>query len=130
LPDALALLLTEEDAAGAPARRRALDLLLALGADVGVSSTDTPWAPGSRLGASAQDRRLRSVPAAITWRCGGSNAAHANFVDDPTQPISTATTRMPLHGSNAMPAALGKPMTGCPGGMSGHRLARVDLHGQ
>jgi hypothetical protein len=30
LPDALALLLTEEYAAGAPARRRALDLLLAL----------------------------------------------------------------------------------------------------
>jgi hypothetical protein len=29
-----------------------------------------------------------------------------------------------------MSAALGKPMTGCPGGMSGHRLARGDLHGQ
>jgi len=35
LPDALALLLTEEYAAGATARRRALDLLLASGADVG-----------------------------------------------------------------------------------------------
>jgi hypothetical protein len=29
-----------------------------------------------------------------------------------------------------MSAALGKADEGCPSGLSGHRLARVDLHGE
>jgi hypothetical protein len=32
--------------------------------------------------------------------------------------------------SNAMSAELGKPMKGYPIGVSRHRLARVDLHGE
>jgi hypothetical protein len=67
------------------------------GTDIGASSNNAARAPDSRPGASTQTAVSGSVPAAIKARSGASNAAHANFEDGPTEPISTATTRMPMH---------------------------------
>ena len=67
------------------------------GTDIGASSNNAARAPDSRPGASAETAVSGSVPAAITWRSGASNAARANFEDGPTEPMSTATARMPMH---------------------------------
>jgi len=61
LPDALALLLTEEYAAGAPARRRALDLLLALGAGVGEARRRLSLSSGRAVSAEQPDQHRRCL---------------------------------------------------------------------
>ena len=70
MPGALALLLTEEYAAGAPARRRALDLLLALGAvlhdlrgpDLLVADGYADLDPGGRPGLGGHAHAESGIP--------------------------------------------------------------------
>ena len=47
------------------------------GTDIGASSNNTARAPDSRLGASAETAVSGSVPAGITWRSAASNAMSA-----------------------------------------------------
>jgi hypothetical protein len=80
-----------------PSVRHASSWPSGTGTDIGASSTNAAWTPDSRPGASAETAVCGSVSAALTWRSGASNAARANVEDGPTEPISTATMRMPMH---------------------------------
>ena len=77
--------------------RHAPGWLSGTGTDIGASSSNAAWAPASRPGTSSETAVSGSVPSAIRSRPGASNAAHANFEDCPAEPISTATTRTPMH---------------------------------
>jgi len=85
LLDALALLLTEEYAAGAPARRRALDLLLALGAvlhdlrgpDLLAADGYADLDPGGRPGLGGHAHAESGIPVIEVAKSRFRTATHA-----------------------------------------------------
>ena len=61
-----------------------------------------PGQPVSRPGTRAEIADCGSVPSSTTSRPGASNAAHANLEGGRTEPISNATSRVPVS-SDQMP---------------------------
>lgn len=83
-------------AAGFPSSCHASGCPPGTGTDIGASRTSAACAPASRLGTRAETADCGSVPSSTASCPGASNAAHANFEGGRTEPISTATTRVPI----------------------------------
>jgi hypothetical protein len=135
LPGALALLLTEEYAAGAPPRRRALDLLFASGAvlhdlrgpDLLVADGYADLDPGGRPGLGGHAHAESGIPVIEVAKPRFRTATHGvRSCADPRdarcsspRPGCPAPTQPPWSG--AWPAG-----TGCPA----HCVAPIPSHGR